>query len=927
MARGKGDPVLLSAGGQDGAPLADVVFIHGLGGDAKGTWGQKPDSEMWWPKWVADDGGRLAVWSLDYDAAPLKWLGMAMPVSDRAGNILARLNADGLGKRPIFLICHSLGGIVAKQMLRIAEGHGERNWQQLGNAVKGVVFIGTPHAGASVANYLYKLSHLARLKPTIAVKELEANAAHLRDLSQWFRNYVHKRNLPVRSFFETQDTWGHRVVDQASADPGLSGSPPIALDGDHLTIAKPPTRDALVHRSVIKFIHDITPCLEALDSELPSASGPIRPPDFHDHNRRTSQFVNDLIHPAAANLRFELRISVARSYTDLMTGTYLHSGLSAAELLKIDFPGPILINAAGGSGKTSFLCAVAQHSIESGSAVFFLQCRDIDLMGDETPPPPVDALFDQFSVSGGYLSFRRFLDNDIPIIVIVDGLNEIIGPQSDIVIESFFHLQRIDPKIRLIIADRLNPRPGIVSHRARIEPLTDDDIQRFWVHSQRDLSTLPRSDIFFSPFFLDILLKLPPTETQREVLKSELLVEYFERVVGLTEAQIDVVSEFAFGVYKTLHGRIFSQTELWEGSTESIRQKLLISGAVIRHPQNKTMTFRHHLLHDYLVGHYLAGQYSHEVPFDILDVASFQANSIEPIAFASEQLKGCINEFVIRLYDWRYRFTIQCIDFVSRVGDSDQIDSDIVVAMLVMNSEKLFDIFDEAAHSALQTLQESRLPHAAEISEIQDFDSLCLFVQGLSPKHPLVKRWKRLFLRPDTAFSSEEGLLLLQEEPLLAWTASNGLRRVDLDREKQAALRMLYLALRSTEGVEAGQVRWRIVHSLGRFPNLVNAELLAKAASSDPHQWCRYGAMRSLMEQCYWEEDAYSQIRSLLMDTITAAPEPLLLRACHNSIRVKDPPTHWNETVHLIADRIIPLIEGRQDLTRWSETFRLLLSH
>ena len=252
-----GDPILHSAGGQNSttAPVADVVFIHGMGGDAEGTW-RHVDS--WWPNWIAEDAEHVAVWSLDYDAEPSAWLGSAMPLSDRAGNILTRFEADDLGKRPLILICHSLGGLVAKQMLRSAEGHGEAAWQRIGENVAGIVFLATPHTGSRLADYLGGLARIIGGRPTAVLRDLEANAAPLRDLNKWFQNYAHKRKLPVLAFFETHNTNGVRVVDETSADPGLPGVAPRPIDADHASIAKPATREALVYKRVLGFIAEQT---------------------------------------------------------------------------------------------------------------------------------------------------------------------------------------------------------------------------------------------------------------------------------------------------------------------------------------------------------------------------------------------------------------------------------------------------------------------------------------------------------------------------------------------------------------------------------------------------------------------------------------------------------------------------------------------
>lgn len=224
-----------------------------------------------------------------------------MPLADRAGNILALLEADGLGKRPIIYVCHSLGGLVVKQMMRTAEGHGSAKWQEIGRRTAGLVFLSTPHAGARLANYLDGLGRLLGLRPTAAVGDLEHSAAALRDLNTWFRNHVSSRDIPVRAFFEKRDTKGVRVVDEVSADPGLVGSPPIAIDADHFAICKPASRNALVHKSVLRFLEDIFdgPAeSEALESAAPSMAGPTvagRPARFFISYRRSATPDNELV--------------------------------------------------------------------------------------------------------------------------------------------------------------------------------------------------------------------------------------------------------------------------------------------------------------------------------------------------------------------------------------------------------------------------------------------------------------------------------------------------------------------------------------------------------------------------------------------------------------------------------------------------------
>lgn len=100
--------------------VADIIFVHGLGGDQRSTWQASKAEESFWPAWLAQDSPHIAVYSLGYEASPSAWLGSAMPLSDRATNVLASLEAEQLGERPLIWVCHSLGGLVVKQLLRTA---------------------------------------------------------------------------------------------------------------------------------------------------------------------------------------------------------------------------------------------------------------------------------------------------------------------------------------------------------------------------------------------------------------------------------------------------------------------------------------------------------------------------------------------------------------------------------------------------------------------------------------------------------------------------------------------------------------------------------------------------------------------------------------------------------------------------------------
>lgn len=245
--------------------VADVIFVHGLGGDPFATWWHDEDQpKTSFPFWLAED---VAVHTLAYDASPSKWLGSSMPLVDRATNVLTRFETEGIGARPLFFVCHSLGGLVVKQTLRSALELGESGWREIVDNTRGIVFLATPHTGARLADYLRALGKILRLSVTMS--ELEASAPALRDLNVWYRQRAKDLGIDTLAMFETRDTHGVRVVDEASADAGQGV--PRAVDADHFSICKPKDRSDLAYGAVRTFVSKRLP--QAPTSPAPRSRG------------------------------------------------------------------------------------------------------------------------------------------------------------------------------------------------------------------------------------------------------------------------------------------------------------------------------------------------------------------------------------------------------------------------------------------------------------------------------------------------------------------------------------------------------------------------------------------------------------------------------------------------------------------------------
>ena len=225
---------------------ADVIFIHGLGGDPFSTWRHDGnDEEDSWPYWLASAIPEVAVHTLDYAASPHKWLGPSLPLGETAENLLGVLVASkDIGSRPLVLVGHSMGGLVIKQILRTASDRkGVKAWQPIGNAVSAVVFLGTPHRGARLADYLERIGR--HFETSHALADLRRHGEVLIGLNDWYAANFEEKGIETHCFYETEPTpvpkvrKGLMIVEKDSGDIEISNVPSCPVTADHIQICKP----------------------------------------------------------------------------------------------------------------------------------------------------------------------------------------------------------------------------------------------------------------------------------------------------------------------------------------------------------------------------------------------------------------------------------------------------------------------------------------------------------------------------------------------------------------------------------------------------------------------------------------------------------------------------------------------------------------
>jgi triacylglycerol esterase/lipase EstA (alpha/beta hydrolase family) len=211
-----------------------TCFVHGLTGNPFETWTSAGHEQEYWPKWLCEDLEGIAVYALGYPASIFgKWAKKEMNLHERAGNMLEHLAAGGIGTRPIALVCHSLGGILVKGMLRASKECADEGWRAIAGQTRLAVFM-TPHKGASVASAVKLI--IPRLAPT-HVDLLSNDSGYLTSLNQSYRDLANGAGISTVAYYEKYKTKEIGfVVSEDSADPGVGATRPVAVDADHISI-------------------------------------------------------------------------------------------------------------------------------------------------------------------------------------------------------------------------------------------------------------------------------------------------------------------------------------------------------------------------------------------------------------------------------------------------------------------------------------------------------------------------------------------------------------------------------------------------------------------------------------------------------------------------------------------------------------------
>ena len=146
-----------------------------------------------------------------------QWVGPRVnrnTVYDIAWNLLVALESERRAEpsRPVLFVVHSLGGIVVKEALRRSRScqMGQAHLRGIFESTIGIIFFGTPHAGADPRTLLHHVAEKVAKAAGLSVNEqivraLLPSSERLQELRDEFGPMAQDRGWIIHSFQEQFD--------------------------------------------------------------------------------------------------------------------------------------------------------------------------------------------------------------------------------------------------------------------------------------------------------------------------------------------------------------------------------------------------------------------------------------------------------------------------------------------------------------------------------------------------------------------------------------------------------------------------------------------------------------------------------------------------------------------------------------------------
>ena len=246
-----------------------VIFIHGLSGSTEGTWGKM--------RKIVSDDKFFADFVIDFYSYPtsiirIPFFKKSPSIYELAEGLRSHIRHHHSSAKRIFLVGHSLGGLVLKQFILSSHKVNE-NWN-----IAAAIMIATPHTGSSLANIgknlSWRHSHL---------RQLARGGDLLRSMQEdWLALGIEEK---VDSLYISGGI--DAVVERHSSSP-LGGAKYFdnLISYGHIDVIKPDGSDDIRYLAVKRFIAERSKNKKQ-DSPLPSHS---RSPLFYRYETGCEEY-------------------------------------------------------------------------------------------------------------------------------------------------------------------------------------------------------------------------------------------------------------------------------------------------------------------------------------------------------------------------------------------------------------------------------------------------------------------------------------------------------------------------------------------------------------------------------------------------------------------------------------------------------------
>ena len=516
----------------DSTPVADLVFLHGVGGGSCQTWthGGRPDT--FWPlDWLSTEhvlrGTRISSFGYNTQLTsndPDRLL----DISDHAKDLLAKLRFGtgresrslNIGRTPLIFISHSLGGLVAKKAFILAQSESNAAYAEIAQAVVAFVFLATPQRGSQLSTVLNDIlsACVTGWVPNHHGTLIRRHVKDLQDVNEQFRDLA--PYVDVVSFYERQHTQLGSATDililrQDQATLDHSSETAIPLDANHLTITKFKSRGDSNYTSV-----------RGVLQYLVEKSRPRRRSTMQEDTSGQAQKVNELLGYCAApedDYSFFADKRIPGSCEWVLDHTVMESFLSSPAnnpQILWSFGGP-------GSGKSVTATFVIGHLMDMSmpSAYYYFRSGDqvknnlahfltsVAFQLSSCIPEYrrklcalADARFDVGKAGYKLLWKKLFLgallacDAETPFFLVLDGLDE-LSQVKELLQRMFVELGESSIPLRLLLISR--PTPDIetsidrLSRRINVQRLPlDGNAQDLAMYVQDEMEVMMGDDDF-----------------------------------------------------------------------------------------------------------------------------------------------------------------------------------------------------------------------------------------------------------------------------------------------------------------------------------------------------------------------------------------------------------------------------------------------